>query len=212
MLRIVAMLLFVCTTSFHVAHAQDAAVAGTVQQLQGAALVNRTDSSANLGKGSQLQVGDRIVTGRNARIVLRMIDGSTLTLGENTEFAINEYRYSARAKQGSAHFELIKGVFRAITGAIGKLPARDFTVSTTNATIGIRGTDFWGGFLFSNGLDVALLGGGGVYIENAAGRVEISRVGYGTTVMAAGQAPSAPIRWGDKKLAAAMQSVTLRQD
>lgn len=191
------------------AHAGPPALAGTVQQLQGGALVNRTTTSANLGKDSQVQAGDRIVTGRNTRVVLRMIDGSLLTLGENTEFAINDYRYSAQARQGTAHLELIRGVFRAVTGAIGKLPQRDFTVRTATATIGIRGTDFWGGFMFSDALDVALLGGGGVYIENAAGRVEISQAGYGTTVKSADQAPGTPIRWGDQKLNAALQSVSL---
>ena len=75
-------------------------------------------------------------------------------------------------------------------------------------TIGIRGTDFWGGFYFSQALDVALLGGKGIYIENAAGLVEITQQGDGSTVRSANELPLPPTHWGDKKLDAAKQSIT----
>lgn len=208
MLRLYLAVIILAIQGISYAHAAEPVVAGSVLRIQGAAMANHEDSSSNLMRGTQIRVGDHIITGRNTRIALQMIDGSMLTLGENTEFAINNYHYSARAKEGSAQLELIKGVFRAITGAIGKLPGRDFHVKTSVGVIGIRGTDFWGGYLFSSSLDVALLGGAGVYVENAGGRVEISQSGYGTTVNSADIAPTTPMRWGDKKLGAALQSVT----
>ena len=183
-------------------------VAGTVLRIQGAALTNHHDSSENLGKGVTVRVGDRIVTGRNARVLLKMKDGAEITLGAETEFVITDYRYSKTARQGSAALELVRGAFRAVTGAIGKLKGRDFKVKTAAATIGIRGTDFWGGFHFSSALDVALLGGAGIYVENATGRVEVTTIGDGTTVQNAESSPSAPIHWGDKKLNEAKSTVT----
>lgn len=186
----------------------EAPVAGTVIHVQGAAFANHRESSGNLALGTQMLVGDRIVTGHNARVGLRMIDGTVLSLGADTEFAVNDYRYQEQAGQGTARLELIKGVFRAVTGAIGKLKERDFRVQTSAGTIGIRGTDFWGGFYFSQALDVALLGGKGIYIENAAGRVEITQPGDGSTVNSANEPPQPPKRWGDKKLNAAKQSIT----
>ena len=182
-------------------------VAGTVIHIQGAALANHRESSDNLLLGAQILVGDHIVTGRNARVGLRMIDGAVLSLGADTEFAINDYRYQEQAVQGTARLELIKGVFRAVTGAIGKLKGHDFKVQTSVGTIGIRGTDFWGGFYFSQALDVALLGGKGIYIENAAGLVEITEPGEGSTVTSANELPLPPKRWGDQKLNAAKQSI-----
>lgn len=184
-------------------------VAGTVTHIEGAAFANHKSSSANLTPDARVLVGDHIITGHNARVVLHMIDGAVLTLGADTEFVIDNYRYSKQAKQGSASLELVKGVFRAVTGAIGKLKQHDFKVKTAYAAIGIRGTDFWGGFHFSQALDVALLGGKGIYVENAAGRVEITSVGEGTTVNSATEAPTKPKRWGEKKLNAARQSVAL---
>ena len=203
------LLLFIMTAP-HMASAADAPVAGTVSHLQGAAFANHRVSSDNLYKGRPVLVGDHIVTGHNSRVLLKMVDGAMLTLGEDTEFVISAYHYSKKAKQGSATLELIRGVFRAVTGAIGKLKERDFKVRTSVATIGIRGTDFWGGFHFSNSLDVALLDGKGIYIENAAGRVEVTSIGDGTTINSDNETPSAPKRWGDKKLDAAKQTVALK--
>ncbi len=188
--------------------AAEPSVAGTVIHVQGAAFANHRDSSTNLSPGMQIQVGDHVVTGRNARVGLRMVDGALLSLGADTEFAVNDYRYQEQAEKGTARLELIKGVFRAVTGAIGKLKERDFKVQTSMGTIGIRGTDFWGGFYFSQALDVALLGGKGIYIENAAGRIEITKPGDGSTVQDANKLPLTPTHWEEKKLNAAMQSIT----
>ena len=187
-------------------------VAGTVIHIQGAAFVNHKDSSGNLSKGMQVLAGDHIVTGHNARVALKMTDGAVLSLGADTEFVIEDYHYSEQARQGAARMELVKGVFRAVTGAIGKLKEHDFKVRTAVGFIGIRGTDFWGGFYFSQALDVALLEGKGIYVENAAGRVEVTEPGDGTTVQASDAAPTPPIHWGNKKLDAAKQSVAWEAD
>jgi len=85
---------------------------------------------------------------------------------------------------------LITGAFRAITGSIGKLQKSKFEVETRVATIGIRGTDFWGGFTFGDALDVALLGGKGINIRNGSGRVDIDKVGLGTTVKSSTSVPT----------------------
>lgn len=186
--------------------------AGMVIHLQDGASAEHQNVSRNLSPRSPVQAGDRIVTGRDARLVLRMADGATLTLGADTEFVIRSYSYSENEQQGSALLELVKGVFRATTGAIGKLKAHDFKVKTAFATIGIRGTDFWGGFYFSEALDVALLGGAGIYVENAAGRIEVDTIGEGTTIGGANAPPSPPKRWDEKKLNAAKQSVAWKDD
>jgi hypothetical protein len=189
-------------------YAAEPAIVGSVMQMRGAAYADHLDSSANLYRSMTVHVGDRIVTGRNARVALKMSDGAILTLGADTEFVIGAYSYSKKLQQGSAALELVKGAFRAVTGGIGKLKGRDFKVKTAAGVIGIRGTDFWGGFHFSEALDVALLGGDGIFIENAAGRIEITRPGEGTTVQNANIAPTAPKRWDDQKLNAAKQSVS----
>jgi hypothetical protein len=195
-----------------VVNASEPIVAGVVTHVQGEVIAYRGDSSLALSKGVQLWVGDRIVTGKDARVGLKMSDDAVLLLGANTEFAITAYRYSESANTGTARLRLVKGVLRSITGAIGKLKERDFKLETSVATLGIRGTDFWAGFYFSKALDVALFEGAGVYVENAAGRVEVTKIGDGTTVKAIDVPPIAPIHWGKKKYDAARQSVALEGD
>lgn len=47
------------------------------------------------------------------------------------------------AAQQAASFRLLKGGFRAVTGAIGAINRNDYRVATPAATIGIRGTDYY---------------------------------------------------------------------
>ena len=186
------------------ATAQDAA--GSVVFLRGSATAARGDSSRPLQVGSEIAVGDEIRTAKDTRVVLKMRDGTTLALGEHTRFAVWRYDFDQSRGVGKIVLGLITGAFRAITGAIGEVEEPDLRVVTPVATLGIRGTDFWGGFTFGTALDVALLGGEGIYIQNEAGQVEITEVGFGTTVASATSAPSTPKQWGDEKLTAAAQS------
>jgi hypothetical protein len=195
--------------AFHspTASAAESPLAGVVTHVQGSASVDRSASSMALSVGQQVLIGDRVVTGRDARVGLKMTDGGVLRLGADTVFVIEDYSYSEQAGKGRARIFLLKGAMRLITGAIAKLQERDFKLETVVAMTGVRGTDFWAGFYFSDALDVALFDGAGVHVENAAGRVEIARAGDGTTVKGPDLPPSAPIRWGREKYDAAVQSV-----
>lgn len=183
--------------------------AGTVITTQGKVQLIRNGKTQLLKRKDKLLKGDRIITDINSRIKLLMPDNATLTLGSGTDFLINQYQYSEINKTGSARIELLKGVMRAVTGAIGKTQERDFLLSTPVATIGIRGTDFWVGDIFSSAFDIALISGKGVYIQNTAGRVEIENAGYGSSVKNEKTLPSQPRLWGKKKFNAALDSVTL---
>lgn len=173
---------------------------GGVVFLRGAAQVRHGDSTRDLSRGSEISEGDEIVTGADTRIVLKMIDGATINLGADSRFEVWRYEFDAAGGGGKAALGLVKGAFRAITGAIGDSANADIRVVTPVATLGVRGTDFWGGFSFGEALDVALLDGKGIWIENEAGRVEITDAGFGTTIHSATTAPTAPNRWGDEKL------------
>lgn len=187
--------------------AAESPVAGTVIHVQGKASVVRGSSSVALTVGKQVTVGDGIVTGKDGRVGLKMVDGGVLRLGADTVFIIENYAYSEQANEGQARMFMLKGVMRVITGAIGKTKERDLKLGTSVATMGVRGTDFWIGYYFSDALDVALISGAGVYADNEAGRMEITRAGDGIAVKGFDQLPAPPIRWGQKKYDAALKSV-----
>ena len=126
------------------------------------------DSSRNVGRGDSIYAGETLRVGNNSYANLSFKDGSRILLRPNTEFIVEAFRYDASipeqdssppsakgksskfepapALQGSsgnkAFFKLLKGGFRAISGAIGKVQHQNYRVSTPVATIGIRGTDY----------------------------------------------------------------------
>ena len=67
-------------------------------------------------------------------------DGTKMTLRPETSFAVEKFSHDGKEEAG--FFRLIKGGVRAITGLIGKRNPQGMRVSTTTATIGIRGTSF----------------------------------------------------------------------
>lgn len=84
-----------------------------------------------------------VTTGDRSRAVLKFEDGQLIVLRSNTSFRINQYHYNAeRVENSNIFFSLLKGGMRAVTGLIGERNKQAFKLSTPNATIGIRGTDF----------------------------------------------------------------------
>lgn len=187
-------------------------VAGYVTRVRGEVVSEAATGRQPLALGRVLYLGDRIVTGVDARLEARMRDGMVITLGEKTEFVVRQVAGVTPDKNNSV-FELAKGVFRSVTAQTEEKsqPREPCRVETPVATIGIRGTELWGGFnLLDAGprtLDVVMLEGKGVYVESAGKRVELKRAGEGTLVKGAGQAPSSVKAWGEKKLQAAQRTV-----
>ena len=156
--------------------------------------------------GEPLCTGDRVVTGSAGVAELQFRDGTRITVGKASEFVIERWKQRA-LRRNEAEFSLVKGAFRAVTGALTSRRHR-FEVNTTIATIGVRGTDFWGGTsLIEGALEVIMLEGKGVYVRNATGTTEITEAGSGVTAVA-GEAPGAARRWGEEKLARAVATIT----
>ncbi len=185
----------------------DAEAIGNVSLGRGSIELIRDGVSVPVGGNTLLQEGDRLITASGG-LRFRLKDNSRITLASNTEFEITRYRFNAKEKTSDAHFKLLSGAFRAVTGAIGHLPEPSFEVETSVATMGIRGTDFWGGFIFNGDLDVAMFKGKGVYVRNEAGVSDIRLPGEGVTV-ASGKALGEVKRWPQWKLQRAIESTLL---
>lgn len=91
-----------------------------------------------LAKGSEIYLHDRIETAASSFIVIRMNDGGKLTLRPESQMNINDY--NDKKGQERQLIELIKGGFRAVTGAIGKVRPEAVKYRARTTTIGIRGT------------------------------------------------------------------------
>ena len=124
-----------------------AAPTAVVEGVQMPAWVERGGVKQPLAAGMELQAADRITTGANSRILMRLAEGSQVKLGENAIFSMEKLSQHQENRQTflQAAFDVARGAFRFTTDAKSKLASRrevDIRVSTVTA--GIRGTDLWG--------------------------------------------------------------------
>lgn len=95
-----------------------------------------------LGKGLALNEGDHLKTADTALAIIRLHDGTQMTLRPSTEIVIQTYRYREGASDNVMVIRLLEGGFRATTGRIPKDSPDAAQVVTALGTIRIRGTDF----------------------------------------------------------------------
>lgn len=169
--------------------------------------LERQETAATpIKRGDDLRIGDIIRTGPSARAVFRFNDGSVLTVGENSEIRVTQFKNSVKEKKGNLDF--VKGVFRMITGEITKTSNPNFVVDTPIGSIGVRGTDFWGGNLNTDtSIDVVLLESEHkLEIKNEFGKVYLTKPFEGTTLQK-GMPPLPSAIWSDEKLQRAFKTV-----
>ncbi len=174
-----------------------------------AGTVHVTDEDGNrrfLRKNGAVNPGDLIVTSVNGLVQIRMIDKGFISIRRNSHFKIEAFKLGAKKEEDSGIFSLLKGGFRAITGAIGKRLRSVYQVRTVTATIGIRGTDYTARLCnqdcsrnfgtassrsanIKDGLYVGVIDGG-VLLRNDLGTLDLDALQYGY-VKDAGSAPVA---------------------
>lgn len=117
---------------------------GRVLLSAGETFALRDGKPVRLQFNSPIHFRDTLRTGAASSLQVRFVDESLLSLRDNTEFAIEEYRFAAGSVDGTerSFFRLVKGGFRAVTGLIGRNRHENYRVRTETATVGIRGTDF----------------------------------------------------------------------
>lgn len=187
--------------------AEGATAIGHVSRVQGTSFIARGQQLRDVVVGAPVLRGESIRTGPKARVELTMLDETRLTLGADTVFDLERYDLGRQRGEGAVLVRLTKGAFRAVTGKLDALRGGPFEVSTPLATIGIRGTDFWGGSLDGGEINLLLISGKGVYLRTDAGVSEIVKPGYGLTVRSRGEIPPAPSMWAPEKAARAFATV-----
>jgi hypothetical protein len=95
-----------------------------------------------LGKGLPLREGDRLTTSDGGSAIIKLEDGTRMTVRPNSELVLTQYHFRENAPDNSMLMQLVRGGFRAVTGLISKGAPNAARVQTSTATIGIRGTDF----------------------------------------------------------------------
>lgn len=118
--------------------------AAVVEGVQMPAWVERgAGSRVPVAPGMELRSGDRVVTGDNARLLVKTAEGSLVKLGENGTMRFAEVDAN-RGGVFRAALDVAQGAFRFTTDALRKGRRRDVSITVATVTAGIRGTDLWG--------------------------------------------------------------------
>ncbi|MGE4295140.1 MAG: FecR domain-containing protein [Campylobacterales bacterium] len=151
------------------------AAVGEIAGLSGQVQIDRAGKTIKAEIGAQLLRGDRIRTAASARAQLVFQDDTVVTLGNGSEFAVEEFDYAGA--QPKAKFSAVKGAFKVMTGQISKAAPQNFELTSRTATIGIRGTHFLG-----------VIGADGDTVACTDGRIIVGSRDLGSPVnVAAGQ-------------------------
>lgn len=115
----------------------------TVDAVQMPAWIERDGRVRPLAVGMPIAHGDRIRTGADARVYLKLAEGSTVKLGENAQMALFGRNLKPQSEFKGA-LDVLAGAFRFTTDALKRVRAREVAIRVGTATAGIRGTDLWG--------------------------------------------------------------------
>jgi hypothetical protein len=120
-----------------------AADVGRVLLAAGDTVAVRDQQVVKLAFGSAIQDKDLLRTSSASNLQVRLIDESILSMRENSELRIDEFRFTGK-EDGTerAFFSLLKGGLRKITGLVGRSNHKNYQMNSTTATIGIRGTHY----------------------------------------------------------------------
>jgi len=148
-----------------------AAPQAVVEAVQMPAWIERGGARVPLAPGMGLQSNDALRTGADARLLVKLADGSSVKLGENAQLQLATIA-TRRDNVFVSAMNVLQGAFRFTTDALAKSRRRDVSVTVATVTAGIRGTDLWGKAAADR--DIVCL------IE---GRIEVSRQGDPTITM-----------------------------
>lgn len=166
--------------------------AGVVTHLSGTLTARATEGASRLlSVKSEVKEGETLSTLDNTYARIKFSDGGEVVLRPNSQFAVSSYAYKNGEPQ-SDNFAvgLLKGGMRMVTGLLGKRNPEKVSVTTTTATIGIRGTHF--GLLMCQGdcINIPTISGrppqDGLHIDVADGSIQASNPA-GTQLIGAGQ-------------------------
>jgi hypothetical protein len=179
---------------------------GTVTRMAGSATATVAGKTAPLAAGAEVFAGEAIDTAAGTRLEVTLADRTTLTLGESAHLTLDDFVFNPHA---ATHIDVsVNGAFRYVSGKLGLGATRVAQVNTPFATIGARGTDFWGGPIDGHFGVVALAGT--VTVTSRGQTVVLRHPAEGTDLSGARSRPGAVHPWAKPKIDRAIATIAFR--
>jgi hypothetical protein len=119
-----------------------AADVGLVKVSRGNVQIERNGAKIPAPVGAAVQTSDVIVTGGDGSAGITFTDNSLVSVGPNSVFAIDKYRFDTTTHAGEFEGSLKKGRLAAISGKMVKASPESMKIRTPSAIMGVRGTEF----------------------------------------------------------------------
>ena len=119
-----------------------AADVGLVKVSKGNVQIERNGAKVAAPVGASVQASDVIMTGADGSAGITFTDNSLVSVGPNTVFATDKYRFDSTTHAGEFEGSLKKGRLAAISGKMVKASPESMKIRTPSAIMGVRGTEF----------------------------------------------------------------------
>jgi len=135
--------------------------------------ISTSNQARVLTRGSYFYSGETLLTGSNSTAQVKFSDGTIMAFYPNTRIRVDEYSYQQDNKKDKSVVTLVKGGFRALTGAISKKDSSAYAVQTPVAVIGVRGTTY--GAVMDKGHLYSGVWDGGIFVQNNKGMINLGQ-------------------------------------
>ena len=139
LIRLMAALMLLAAPA---AWAQDDEAIGYVKTASGEASIERGGSQLAATPGAPVYRRDILRTGADGTLGVTLKDSTRLSLGGNSELALQAFAFVPSDNQLGFVARLTRGTLLYVSGIIAKLSADSVAVETPVATIAVRGTRF----------------------------------------------------------------------
>ncbi|MEO5676910.1 MAG: FecR family protein [Usitatibacter sp.] len=119
-----------------------AADIGLVKVAKGSVQIQRGAAKIPATVGTGLQTADVVVTGADGSAGITFTDNSLVSVGPNSVFAIDKYRFDTTTHAGEFEGNLRQGRLAAVSGKMVKQSPDSMKIRTPSAIMGVRGTEF----------------------------------------------------------------------
>jgi hypothetical protein len=115
---------------------------GIIKSVSGEAKMVSNTTVQPVAVNLQVPNGALLKTGPGGCVGVIFNDDTLLSIGADSEIAIDEVFFSPAESRLSFAARLLKGTFAFVTGQIARLAPEKVQLSTPDATLGVRGTFF----------------------------------------------------------------------
>lgn len=164
---------------------------GIVAESSGSVIaVDKRKISRKLAKGDPVYLGDKVITGEEGSVRLKMIDDAVLDLRCFSIMVIEQYALNSTSRRSILN--LLQGSLKKVTGQIGKMTEDVYELKTPVASVGVRGTEYALRVFQSKGCGGTIDADEGFYLEVIKGLVDVHNVA-GSEVIAKGETAYVPL-------------------